>query len=91
MVPIKCVGAAGLAVPCFYVQVLNIFNSAGYFVCWVIARRTLRCLDAISGAQGLHRHLDFSRGCAVRVPIATEVGAVLNQLGLVPWEHRVRG
>ena len=37
---------------------------------------------------GLNRRLDFSRGCAVRVPVAPTVRAV--QAYLLPWWHRVR-
>ena len=38
----------------------------------------------------LPRRLDFSRGCAVQVPVAPAVGAMLAYLCLVPWWHRVR-
>ena len=44
--------------------------------------QALRCLDVISGAGGLPRCLDFSRGCAVRVLFAPAVGAVLAYLCL---------
>ena len=91
--PPQALGPVGVAL-CVRARVLTSLplHNQAYTRCSGLARPStpaLQCLDVLSGAGELPRHLVFSCVCAGLVPVAPAVGAVLAYLRLVHWWHAV--